>query len=45
VLFVSGYAPDSVMQGEFSSEGVSFLAKPFAPTALVRKVRELIEMR
>lgn len=37
VLYVSGYAKDRLPEGD-----VPFLAKPFAPDALVAKVREML---
>jgi PAS domain S-box-containing protein len=43
VLFMSGY-PDRAMEHQKAFEpGVPFLQKPFAPEALMRKVREALE--
>ena len=43
-LFVSGYTRDAIMeQGGFISSDVAFLEKPFSPTGLARKVREVLE--
>ena len=43
VLFMSGYSR-STMEQHGSLEGdVHFLEKPFAPDALVRKVREVLD--
>jgi len=43
VLFISGYTNDTfVHQGDLKT-GTDFLQKPFAPLALVKKVRELLD--
>lgn len=42
-LFTSGYTEDAVIrQGAFDS-GTAFLAKPYTPFALARKVREMLD--
>jgi hypothetical protein len=42
VLYVSGYTNDEVLhRGIAQSE--TFVAKPFAPEDLIRKVRELLD--
>ncbi len=43
VLFVSGYAPDATLRGDFLDSGMDMLMKPFALDALGGKVRLLIE--
>ena len=40
VLFMSGYADDTIR--DYDALGACFLQKPFAPTDLVRKVREVL---
>jgi two-component system cell cycle sensor histidine kinase/response regulator CckA len=42
VLYVSGYA-DSVQLAAVGQQGAPLLPKPFMPTALLDKVRELID--
>jgi CheY-like chemotaxis protein len=41
VLYVSGYTADALR--EQAESGTAFLAKPFAPEALLRKVREVLD--
>lgn len=43
VLYVSGYSDNSVLRYGASEEGAAFLAKPFSPATLARKVRELLD--
>jgi signal transduction histidine kinase/CheY-like chemotaxis protein/predicted hydrocarbon binding protein len=46
VLFMSGYADDALLQrarGASAGDGASFLAKPFTPDALAKKVREVLD--
>ncbi len=43
VLFISGYSETSVVHGETLEGGVDFLAKPFRPSELAIKVRELLD--
>ena len=42
VLYLSGYAGDSALRRDLSAEK-AFLAKPFTPEALARKVREILD--
>lgn len=43
VLFISGYADEVIAsRGEFE-HGTNFLQKPFAPDALIARVRELLD--
>ncbi len=39
VLFMSGYSPESVSNGERLEEGVNFLPKPFTSDKLLTAVR------
>ena len=41
-LFMSGYSAGAALHDSVRDEGVSFLAKPFNPEALLRKVRAVL---
>jgi PAS domain S-box-containing protein len=43
VLFLSGYTDDALLRDGFD-EGTPFLPKPFSPSDLAKKVRELLDM-
>ena len=43
ILFTSGYTDDALAQHGVMEAGIEFLAKPYTPAALVRKVRELLD--
>ena len=43
VLFVTGYAENAAVRGDFLDAGMDMLTKPFALDALGAKVRTMIE--
>ncbi|MCL5966350.1 MAG: PAS domain S-box protein [Deltaproteobacteria bacterium] len=43
VIFMSGYSADTVHESFVLIPGVPVLSKPFGPTALARKVREILD--
>lgn len=42
VLYISGYTDDSIMRNGILHDEVTFLPKPFSPTALALKIREAL---
>ena len=43
VLYMSGYADEAIVQHGVLDPGIAFLQKPFSPSSLSRKVREVLD--
>lgn len=43
MLFVSGFAPSSLTPSHLPERGFPFMAKPFTPSTLLHRVRELLD--
>jgi signal transduction histidine kinase len=43
ILFTSGYTDDAIVQHGVLEPGIAFLAKPYSPAELARKVREMLD--
>ena len=43
VLFMSGYSSDVVAEQELLPAEISLITKPFSPTALAARVREVLD--
>ncbi len=43
VLFITGYAPNAELRGEFLDAGMQMLAKPFSIDVLAVRIRQMIE--
>jgi PAS domain S-box-containing protein len=44
ILFTSAYTENAIIHQGVVSKGVAFLQKPFTPSALARKVREMLDI-
>jgi len=45
ILFVSGYSADSIRKKGILEQDIHFMSKPVNPFELLRKIRELLDMR
>ena len=45
VLFMSGYTDEAIVHHGIVDSGVEFIQKPFSPTALAKKVREVLDLK
>ncbi|MBL8795870.1 MAG: response regulator [Planctomycetia bacterium] len=43
VIFITGYTDDSTVRQQLTKAGVTLVQKPFSPSDLVRKVREVLD--
>jgi two-component system cell cycle sensor histidine kinase/response regulator CckA len=43
ILFTSGYSDDAITQYGALENGVAFMAKPYTPAMLARKVRDMLD--
>ena len=45
VLFMSGYTDDTIVRHGVVEMGIPFIQKPFTPTGLLHKVREVLDLQ
>jgi CheY-like chemotaxis protein len=45
VLFTSGYTEDTIARGGPLEAGVNFLPKPYTPSSLAHRVREILDAK
>jgi two-component system cell cycle sensor histidine kinase/response regulator CckA len=43
IIFTSGYSEDAIKHHGVLEPGTEFMAKPYAPVTLARKVREMLD--
>jgi len=43
ILFTSGYPDEAMAEHGVTKAGIDFLAKPYTPATLTRKVREMLD--
>ncbi len=43
ILYMSGYTDDAILQHGILNSGAAFLEKPFTPTSLLNKVRQVLD--
>jgi DNA-binding response OmpR family regulator len=43
VIFMSGYAEDAIVQHGILDAGMHFVQKPFRPSELSRRIREVLD--
>lgn len=44
ICFMSGYTDNAIVHHGILDENINFIQKPFSPTALLRKVREVLDL-